>query len=111
MLFFCKKFIDGDCRVTWGIVVVQNPSVCNAWSHMCHSFPESFKDFPIKSLIDSLSWWHKFLVELSKKTNKDRFDFGFAFSLSWDGEGLQCATPDFGVLSQGRTPKSMIHHL
>jgi len=26
-------------------------------------FPESFKDFPIKSLIDSLSWWHKFLVD------------------------------------------------
>ena len=24
---------------------------------------ESFKDFPIKSLIDSLSWWHKFLVD------------------------------------------------
>ena len=34
-----------------------------------------------------------------------------SFSLSWDGESLQCATPDFGVLSRGRTPKSMIHHL
>jgi len=22
MFFFCQKFIDGDCRVTWGVVVV-----------------------------------------------------------------------------------------
>ena len=46
--FFCQKFIDGDCRVTCGVVVVQHPSVCIAWSHKCHPFPESFKDFPIK---------------------------------------------------------------
>jgi len=26
-------------------------------------FPESFKDFQIKSLIDSLSGWHKFRVD------------------------------------------------
>ena len=49
--------------MTWGVVVVQHPSACNAWWHTCHHFPESFKDFPIKSLIDSLSWWHKFLVD------------------------------------------------
>ena len=63
MIFFCPKVIDGDCHVTWGIVAVQHPSACNAWSHTCHPFRESFKDFLIKSLIDSLSWWHKFLVE------------------------------------------------
>ena len=34
-----------------------------------------------------------------------------SFSLSWDGDSLQCATPDFGVLSRGPTPKSMILHL
>jgi len=37
-------------------------------------FPESFKDFPIKSLIDILSWWHRFLVDdpltVKKKKNK-----------------------------------------
>ena len=48
--------------MTLGIVVVQHPSACNDWSHMCHPLRESSKDFPIKSLIDSLSWWHKFLV-------------------------------------------------
>ena len=49
--------------MTWGVVVVQHPSAFNAWSHRCHPFPESFKDFPIKSLIDSLSSWHKFLLD------------------------------------------------
>ena len=63
MPFSCQKFIDGDCRVTWGFVVVQHPCACNAWSQTCHPFPEYFKDFPIKSLINSLSWWHKFLVD------------------------------------------------
>jgi len=32
--FSCQKFVDGDCCVTWGVVVVQHPSVCNACSHM-----------------------------------------------------------------------------
>ena len=59
--FLCQKFFDGDCRVTWGVVVVQHPSACDTWSHTCHPFPESFKDFPIKSLIDILSLRHKFL--------------------------------------------------
>ena len=43
--------------------MVQHQSACNALSHTCHPFPESFKDFPIKRLIDSLSWWQKFLVD------------------------------------------------
>ena len=47
--FFCQKFIDGDCRVTWGVVVVQHPSACNAWSHTCHPFPES--NFKFNSLL------------------------------------------------------------
>ena len=49
--------------MTWGVVVVQHPSACSAWSHTCHPLPESFKDFPIKRLIDGLFWCHKFLVD------------------------------------------------
>ena len=115
MLSSAKNSLIGNCHVTWGVVVVQHPSACNVWSHTFHRLPESFKEFPIKGLIDSLSWWYIFLVDdplTVKKTNEHRFDFGFfSFSLSWDGENLQCATPNFGVLSRGRTPKSMIHHL
>ena len=81
--------------MTWGIVVVQHPSACNAWSHTCHPFPESFKDFSIKSLINSLSWWHKFLVDdplTVKKTNEHQFDFGFAHS-HFLGTGRVCSVP------------------
>ena len=81
--------------MTWGIVVVQHPSACNAWSHTCHPFPESFKDFLIKCLIDSLSWWHKFLVDdplTVKKTNVHRFDFRFAHS-RFLGTGRFCSVP------------------
>jgi len=81
--------------VTWGVVVVQHPCVRNVWSHTCHPFPESFKDFPIKSLIDSLSWWHKFLVDdplTVKKTNEHQFDFGFAHS-RFLGTGRVCSVP------------------
>ena len=74
----CIKYVESVIplhRVTWGVVVVQHPSAFNAWSHTCHHFPESFKDYPIKSLIDSLSWWHKFLVDdpltLKKKMSID----------------------------------------
>ena len=45
--FYCQKFIDGDCRVTWDVIVVQHPSAYIAWSHTCHLFRESFKDFQI----------------------------------------------------------------
>jgi len=102
--------------VTWGVVVVQHPSVFNAWSHMCHPFPEFFKDFPIKSLIDSLSWWHRFLVDDSltvKKKKKKSIDLILdLLILTFLGRGeFAVSHSDFGVLSQGRTPKSMIHHL
>ena len=81
--------------MTWGVVTVQHPSVCNAWSHTCHPFTQPFKDFPIKSLIDSLSWWHKFLVDdhlIVKKTNEHRLDFGFAHS-RFLGTARICSVP------------------
>jgi hypothetical protein len=81
---------------------------------MCHPFPESFKDFLIKSLIDRLSWWHKFLVEdplTVRKTNEHHLILDVLI-LAFLGRGeFACATPDFGILSRGHTLKSMIHHL
>ena len=94
--FLCQKFIDGECRVTWEVVVVQHPSACNAWSHKCHPFHGPFKDFPITSLIHSLSWWQKFLVDDSltgkKRKSPHRFDFGFAHS-RFLGTGGVCSVP------------------
>ena len=81
--------------MTWGVVVVQHPSAYNAWSHTCHPVSESFKDFPIKSLTESLSWWHIFLVDdplTVKKTNEHRFDFGLGQS-RFLGTGKVCSVP------------------
>ena len=44
---FCQKFIDGDCRVTWGVVVVQHPSACNAGRTRATLFPV-FQGLPDK---------------------------------------------------------------
>jgi len=72
----------------WGFVVVQHPSACNAWSHTCHPFPESFKDFPIKSMIENLSCLHKFLVHHSLTVKKKWpliwfWIWSFSLSLTW----------------------------
>ena len=58
-------------------------------------FPDSFRHFPIKDLIDSLSWWHTFLVDeplTVEKTNKHQFDFGFAHS-RFLGMARVCSVP------------------
>ena len=94
MFFFCQKFIDGECRVTLSVVVVQHPSAFNAWSHTCHPFPKSFKDFPIKVWLTvcpggTNSLWT--IPWLSKK-NEHQFDFGFAHS-RFLGTGKVCSVP------------------
>ena len=58
-------------------------------------FSRVFQGLPEKSLINSLSWLHKFLVDdplTVKKTNKHRFDFGFAHS-RFRGTGKVCSVP------------------
>ena len=106
--FFYQKLIDGECRVTWNVVMVQHPSACNAWSHMCHPFPRVFQGLPDKKV------WQCVLVahipcgrspDCQKNKWASMWFWICSLSLSWDGESLQCATPDFGVLSRGRTSK------
>ena len=75
--------------MTWDVVMVQHPRACNAWSHTCHHFPEFFKEFSIKSLIDSLSWWQIFLVDYPltvKKTTEHRFNLDLVI-LAFLGRG------------------------
>ena len=59
------------------------------------SFFWVFQGLPDKKMIDSLSWWHKFLVDdplTVKKTNEHRFDFGFAHS-RFLGTKRVCSVP------------------
>ena len=37
--------------VTWGIVMMEHPFVCNVWSHANDPFSEPFKDVFIKTLL------------------------------------------------------------
>jgi len=93
--FSCQTFIDGDCRVTWGVVVVQHPVAFNAWSRTCHLFPESFNEFLI-----TFNWQFVLVSQIlcglspdcKKKTNGHRFDFGFAHSRFLVTERL-CSLP------------------
>jgi len=58
-------------------------------------FSRIFQRIPDKRLIDSLSWWHKFLVDdppTFKKTNEHRFDFLFNHS-RFLGTGRFCSVP------------------
>ena len=81
--------------MTWGVVVVQHPSACNAWSHTCHHFPESFKYFPIKKF----DWQFVLVAQIPcgrspdcQKTNEHRFGFGFPHS-RFLGTGIVCSMP------------------
>lgn len=102
--------IDGDCPVLRCISVLRHPIVCNAWLHMGHPCPESFKDFPKKHFIDSLSWRHKFFMDslpIAKKKSKWAliwyWIYSFLFSL--DRENFQCAMPEwcFALESHSKT--------
>ena len=52
--------------MTWGVVMMEHPFVCNVWFHANDPFFEPFKDVFIKSLVDSSSWRNKFCVEDSQ---------------------------------------------
>lgn len=81
MPFPAKKWIDGDCRVTWAGVEVQHPSACNAWLRTSRPPPKPFEDFPVKSLMDKLAWRHRFFVynplTLRKKKKKKKSVYWF----------------------------------
>jgi hypothetical protein len=89
-------------------------SACNAWSHTWRPFPESFKDFPIKSLIDSLSWWQKFLVDFpfTAKNTWASIWFGFAHSrFLWTGRVRSVPLRLWRFVSGSYSTIHTIHHL
>ena len=96
--FCCQKFIFGDCRVTCGVVVVQHPSACNAWSHTCHRTSRQKVRLTVcpggTNSLWTISWLSK--KQMSIDLILDLLILAF---LEW--ERLQCATPNFGVLSRG----------
>jgi hypothetical protein len=99
-----QKFIDGNCHVTCSIHVRAMPP----FSWVFPGLPDKNFDWQIV-LVAQIPCGQALHCQ---KTNEHWSDSGFAhFHFSWDGESLQRATTDFGVLSRGCTPQSLIHHL
>jgi hypothetical protein len=40
--------------VTWGIVMMENPFVCNVWFHVNDAFSKTFKDVFIENVVISV---------------------------------------------------------
>ena len=40
-----------ETAVTWSVVMMEHPFVCNVWSHTNYSFSEPFKEVFIKTLL------------------------------------------------------------
>ena len=75
--------------MTWGIVVMEHPFVCSAWSHSNDPFSELFKDVYIKNLVDSLSWRNKFCVDDSPSfKNKSALSHYFFCHTSYNENSL-----------------------
>ena len=49
--------------MTWGVVMMEHPFVCNVRSHANDPSSEPFKDVFINNLVGSLSWKNKFCVD------------------------------------------------
>ena len=68
-----QNFYGGEGNVTWGVIMMEYPFVCNLWSHANKPFSEPFKDvFIKKNLVNSLSWRNKFWVENSLSVKKNQ---------------------------------------
>ena len=45
-----QNFYDGEGSMTWDVVMMQHPFVCNVWSHANDRFsePASIEGFPVR---------------------------------------------------------------
>jgi len=92
---FYQNIVNGDCSVTWGVVVGQHPSACNVWLHMCYHF----LSLP-RSSHKKFDWQFVLVAQIpcrrspdcQRKTNEHQFDFGFAHS-RFLGTGRVCSVP------------------
>jgi len=72
--------------VSWRVVVVQHPIVCNVLSDLLDPFFKLFQDIIVEGVINCLSWRYKFFVHntMDVKKNNPSFHPGSARVLSSD---------------------------
>ena len=70
-VFLRQKFSNLKRSVSWSIIVVQHPIVCNVRSDSLDSFSKSFQDIFLEDVVNCLSWRYKFLVHNATTVEKN----------------------------------------
>jgi len=81
-VFLRQKFSNWKHSLSWRVIVVQHPFVCNVHSDSLDPFSKSFQDIFVEDVINCLSWMYKFFVHnptaVEKKNNNHSFHPGSA---------------------------------
>ena len=80
-VFLHQKFSNWKRSVSWRVIVLQHPILCNVSSDSLDPFSKSFQDIFVEGVINCLSWRYKFFVHNAtavKKNNNHDFHPGSA---------------------------------
>ena len=70
-----QKFSNWKHSVSWRVIVVQHPIVCDVRSDSLDPFSKSFQDIFVKGVINSQFWRYKFLVHNATAVEKKNHCF------------------------------------
>ena len=81
--------------MSWHVIVLQHPFVCNVPSDSLDPFSKSFQDIFVEGVINCLSWRYKFLVHNVTAVEK-KIIMVFTLDLlihAFFGQEISCAIP------------------
>ena len=112
--FLRQKFSNWKRSVSWRVIVLQHPIVCNVPLDPLDPFSKSFQDIFVEGVINCLSWRCKFFVHNATAVGKKKSWFSpriCSWVLTSDEENFSCAISHFAVWSRDRSRTPMIHLL
>ena len=115
-VFLRQKFLNWKHSVSWRLIVLQHPIVCNVLSDSLDTFSKSFQDIFVEVMINCLSWRYKFFVHNAtavEKNNNHGFHPGSAHVcfLRMTRTFHVPFLPHFAIWSRDRNRTPMIHLL
>ena len=102
-VFLRQKFSNCKRSVSWCVIVLQHPIVCNVPSDLLDLFSKLFQDIFVEGVINCLSWRYKYFVHNATavdKNNNHGFHWICSCVLVSDEENFSCAIPHFAVWSR-----------
>ena len=69
-VFLRQKFSNWKRSVSWRVIVLRQPVVCNVPSESLDPFSKSFQDIFVEGVINCLSWRYKFFVHNAMAVKK-----------------------------------------